>query len=321
MDINAFFDNYNLGKVNNVSSISGGLVHKMYKVITDSDIYAVKEINKLKDNVTNFNNSEVISNYVNDHGIDTSYAIKINNSYINEFNNHYYIVYKYIAGHILDDNEITIEHCKRIGSIVSKLHNINIDNLDINKDKVLYTNKYDFNSYVENNNFINMKYKDIYLDNYKSYNDLLDKCIFCYNNTYDQLSLCHKDLKPSNVMWVNNDAILIDFETAGVWNKTREIVGVSIDWSGFLSNKFDKNKFKIILIEYLKNNSITCNFKDALYANLTGRLLWLYYNLDISLNNDDIKAQDEVIKIINEINNYINLIDEFYKIYNEIINE
>ena len=42
MNIEDFCKEYNLGTVKNITKLTGGLMHKMFKVETDKNIYAIK---------------------------------------------------------------------------------------------------------------------------------------------------------------------------------------------------------------------------------------------------------------------------------------
>ena len=42
MNIEEFCKKYNFGKVYNISKLSGGLMHKMFKVETEKGIYCIK---------------------------------------------------------------------------------------------------------------------------------------------------------------------------------------------------------------------------------------------------------------------------------------
>jgi len=58
MNIKEFCKFYKLGEVKNIEKITGGLMHKMYKVKTDKETYAIKilnpEVMKRKDALNNF---------------------------------------------------------------------------------------------------------------------------------------------------------------------------------------------------------------------------------------------------------------------------
>ena len=65
MNIEEFCKKYNFGKVYNISKLSGGLMHKMFKVETEKGIYCIKilnpEVMSRKDAYNNFVISESIS--------------------------------------------------------------------------------------------------------------------------------------------------------------------------------------------------------------------------------------------------------------------
>ena len=66
MNIEKFCEKYNFGTVLNISKLSGGLMHKMFKVETDKGIYCIKVLNpEVMARDTAYNNfvvSESVSN-------------------------------------------------------------------------------------------------------------------------------------------------------------------------------------------------------------------------------------------------------------------
>ena len=63
-------------------------------------------------------------------------------------------------------------------------------------------------------------------------------------------------MDPKNVMWNNDNPIIIDWECAGIANPCIELLEVALCWSGFLSNNFNEEKFSAIFKEYSKYRSI-----------------------------------------------------------------
>ena len=172
-----------------------------------------------------------------------------------------------------------------------------------------------------------MKYKVLYLNNYKKYYSILKRSVERFNNSNTELSICHRDLDPKNVMWNNNNPIIIDWESASLSNPYRELIETALSWSGFLSNNFDENKFKVIIEEYIRNKEFNHNRYTTICGNLINKFKWLNYNLKRSLGiiTNDIEekklAENEVIKTIDEINRYIELIPTMYKIVCDLTKE
>lgn len=328
MNIERFCERYNLGKVISIIKISGGLMHKMFKVETTNGIYCIKVLNKevmsRSDAYNNFIVSENISNLANKSGIPVSSALSIDGNYINKLDYYYYMVFNYIDGKVLNDDEITTYHCKKIGSILGRLHNLDYKSIGLEPNIVEYKRLYDWESYINNTNFNNMEYRKLYLDNYKKYNSILKRANECFNESNINQTICHMDMDPKNVMW-NNNPIVIDWECAKVANPERELLEDALCWSGFLSNNFDKDKFISVFKEYSKYRSINnIDWYDVICGNLVGRFEWLKYNLERSLgiiSNDSEEiniASREVSKTINEINRYLLLIGTMYNLINSL---
>lgn len=326
--LNNFCKTNGLGNVININKLTGGLMHKMFKVETDEGIYAIKilnsEVMKRDDAYNNFVISETISNLAKENNIPVSSAIKINDNFIIEHKNDYYMVFDFIDGKILKDEEITTYHCKCIGNILSKIHNLDYSHLNLD-DKIKKDNFYvDWKKFTKNENFNNMNYKDLYLKNYPKYYSLLKEVVEKFNESNTILSICHRDMDPKNVMWSNNQPLIIDWESANLSNPYRELLEIALCWSGFLSNNFNEDKFISVINEYAQNKDINnVDWYSIIFGNLIGRFGWLDYNLkrSLGLKSNDIEemnlAEKEVIKTIDEINRYLLLIETIYNILNK----
>ena len=321
MNIKEFCNKYNLGEVLNITKISGGLMHKMFKVETDKDIYCIKVLNpevmSRSDAYNNFIISESISNLANNNEIPVSNALSINGNYLTKLDNTYYMVFNYIEGKTLKDDEININHCKKIGKILASIHNLDYKEIELKPNIVKYNKLYDWKSYINNPNFNKMSYKDLYLDNYKKYNSILKRSNKRFNTINNYQTICHRDMDSKNVMWNNDNPIIIDWECASIDNPYIELLEDSLSWSGFLSNDFNEEKFMVVFKEYSEYRSIdNIDWYDVICGNLVGRFNWLKYNLErslgiISKDKEEIKlASNEVIKTIDEINRYLDLIGD-----------
>ena len=95
MKINEFCEKNNLGEVINITKLTGGLMHKMFKVETDKGIYAIKilnpEVMSREEAYNNFVVSETIANLAKNNGIQVSSALSIDDNYLNKFDDMYYL--------------------------------------------------------------------------------------------------------------------------------------------------------------------------------------------------------------------------------------
>lgn len=332
MNIEGFCKEYNLGTVKNITKLTGGLMHKMFKAETDKNIYVIKVLNKevmnREEAYNNFVISETISNLAKENNIPVSSAIKINENYLTKYQDFYYMVFIYIEGKTLQDNEITIKHCQEIGKLLAKIHSLDYKKINLEMEKIEYKKLYDFEGYTLELKFKDMSYQKEYLKNYKKYNSLLKRANERFNNSNNTFTICHRDMDPKNVMWKNNKPIVIDWESATLANPHRELLEDALCWSGFLSNNFEEEKFLAVFKSYQEERNIKdIDWYDVICGNLVGRFGWLKYNLERSLgikSNDQeemILAEKEVLKTIDEINRYINLIGTMYDLISKLINK
>ncbi len=139
MNIGNFCTKYQLGTVIDIEKLNGGLMHKMFKVKTTTATYAIKVLNSevmnRKEAYNNFVVSEKLSNLAKENNIPVSSAISIDGKYLTEFENTYYMVFDYVDGKILSDDEITVEHCKKIGKILTKIHILDYKKLNLTEEK------------------------------------------------------------------------------------------------------------------------------------------------------------------------------------------
>ena len=200
-------------------------------------------------------------------------------------------------------------------------YSLDYKEIGLEPNVVEYTKLYDWESYINNPSFSKMSYKNVFLKNHKKYNSMLKRANESFNASNKNQTICHCDMDPKNVMWNNDNPIIIDWECAGVANPERELLEDALCWSGFLSNNFSEEKFIAILKEYFKYRKIEdVEWYDVICGNLVGRFGWLKYNLERSLgivSNDEEEmklAENEVVKNIDEINRYLDLIGDMYDI-------
>ena len=325
MNIEKFCERYDLGKIQNISRLFGGLMHKIFKVETDKGIYCIKVLNSevmaRKEAFNNFVVSESIANLAKQNGIPASSALNMEGNYLTKLDDIYYMVFDFVDGKILKDENITIEHCKKIGNILAHIHSLDYKEIGLKPNVVKYKRLYNWESYIDNPNFDKMSYKNVYLKNYKKYNSILKRANERFNESNKNQAICHSDMDPKNVIWNKDNPIIIDWECAGLANPEKALLEDALGWSGFLSNNFSEEKFMAMFKEYSKYRSIdNIEWFDIICGNLVGRFDWLKYNLERSLgiianDEEEIKlAENEVIKTIDEINRYLDLIGDMYDI-------
>ncbi|MTI68097.1 MAG: aminoglycoside phosphotransferase family protein [Firmicutes bacterium] len=324
------FNKLHLGKiVGEPKRISGGLLHRMYAIETLQGKYAVKALNPKIMNRTeamkNFIDSEQIAN-IAANNIPALPAKRFNENFMQKIDNQFYIVFDWIDGKTLKPSEINIEHCKKIGAILANIHMTDFSKLNIN------------NECSHGNEIINWNY---YLQKGKENNTVWVKLLLeCIERLYNwnaqankaekllalDLVISHRDLDPKNVMWKQNNPIIIDWESAHYINPMKELVETAIYWSESEIEDIDKKRFLAFIDEY-KNEygTLQANWKMVLLSVFSGKLGWLEYSLKRSLllectdKEEQKMGTEEVISTIEDIKYYADMIPELEKWLNNEI--
>lgn len=314
--------------VKSIDKVTGGLSHRMYKVETDTRMYAVKELNfgvmKRQEAYSNFVFSEKVTDIAKENGITAIGAIKFkNNDIMRKINDRYFMVFDWLEGKILKAEEITERHCEIIGETLAKIHNIDFSRIEDNERKNIDIEKFDWKKYLKLAKKENKAYLNILEQNIDLLYELNEKANEAIRYAKNNLIISHTDLDRKNVMWQQYKPFIIDWEASGYINPTIELIQVAWYWSGGDVDNLDYNKFKIIVNSYKKcaKKEIDKNIEKLIYADIYGGLGWLNYNFKRSLyieNNykkDEIElAENEIKQSIREIKYNVSQMDNIIKI-------
>lgn len=317
----------NLGQaIENAIRVNGGLSHRMYKVVTDKGIYAVKELNKgimkRKEAYSNFVFSERVTDIAKANDIPAIGAIKTDNDIMVKIEDTYFMIFNWLDGIVLKPNEIKEFHCEKIGKILAQIHNIDFSKLDSSKEIENLT-IFHWQNYIEKANEKSKKYAELLEDNKDLLEELNKKSITAMKYANQNLIISHRDLDRKNVMWKDETPYIIDWEASGYINPIIEVISTAYYWCGGEIEELDITKLKTFLSNYKSISKI--NIKDnaqiLVYADFYSGLNWLEYNLKRSMcidNNYDQSeielAENEIIKSINDIKYNLSQIDTIIKL-------
>ena len=318
-----------LGEILGVpKAISGGLLHRMFAIETKQGKYAIKALNPQimirPLALQNYINSEQIANSAANN-IPALPAKKFNGSFIQEIDYQFYLVFDWINGHSLQPNEINKVHCEKIGTILADLHMTDFSELDIIKDCPENVQLTDWNYYLQKGQENNL----VWVDSMLEIMNKLYKWNAQANKAAIQLTsdmvISHRDLDPKNVMWNEDDPIIIDWEAAAYINPMQELVETAIYWSENEIGNIDKERFLAFIGGY-KNRyrKLQADWRTVLVSGFSNKLGWLEYNLKRSLwiectdEEEQQMGNVQVTDTIKAIRRYADMISE---LENWLINE
>jgi len=289
MNTELFFDlaadDLQLGKViEQPVRVTGGFMHRMFKVVTEKGKYIIKLLNpnimQRPDAMGNYKIADDVEEILRQNNIPAVYALEFNERKMQELNGQYYYIFNWYDGISLKDNEIKLLHCKKIGEVLAKIHNIDLKNEPFERNEI-YIN---WQKYAELANAKNSPVYDVINDNI----DLLNESMYKGNTAIKKMpsvkAICHNDMDSKNVLWQGNEFRLIDLECLGYSNPYLELFELALCWSGYETCNINFDLFKAFYRAYFENTKLDTDINwEIMYYSNYGRLEWLEYNIKRAL--------------------------------------
>lgn len=298
IEINNLTEKLGLGAViNEPVQVTGGLLHKMYRVSTDKGAYAVKvlnaEIMKRPVALQNTVNSERIAAAFK-HLLPVVAALEISGKQIHELDGVHYMIFDWVEGESIFPPMIISENCYAIGEVLGTMHHakLTVDGVVPEEEGAPI---FAWDMYQEllpgyEGEAWAMRYQDAFLD-VKSWNQAACDAQEVLAKT---MVISHRDLDPKNVMWNGGNPLIIDWEAAGYVNPYQELLEVINYWADDGKGGLLKEHFNALLnayTQYVKLENVDWN--PVFAGSYMGMLGWLEYNIKRALGIEAATA-DEV---------------------------
>ena len=314
-------ENLQLGQVvEKPIQLTGGFMHKMFKLVTEKGRYVIKLLNpnimKRPTAMGNYKIADNIEQVLRQNNIPAVYALEFNGRKMQELNSQYYYVFDWYDGKALKDGEITSSHCQKIGEVLAKIHSIDLKNEPFEQDEM----HIDWQKYIELSKTANSPIYDYIKDYADLFNDSMIKGNAAIKKMPPVKAICHNDMDSKNVLWRGSEFKLIDLECLGYSNPYIELFELALCWSGYESCNIDFNLLNIFIKSYFKNAKLDTNVDwEALYYCNNGRLGWLEYNIKRALMLE-CDTQEEQQLGISEVKETVEHIVYYDKVKNDILN-
>lgn len=266
MDFHALCTQLNLGALTEEPTrLTGGLMHKMYRVATTSGVYALKHLNPhvmaRPTAAANFAAAEELERKLEKSPLPLLPALTIGGRKTQEVGGAYCYLFPYFEGKALTENEITPTHCKIVGEVLAKLHGVERKIQPIQRETLTFD------------------WDDFDLSNEDK--TLLNQMQTAANAAIlpPLATICHNDMDPKNVLWNGMDCRIIDLECLGYGSPYLELLETALCWAGYESGEVDFDRFTAFVATYsAAGGDLDADWAAVYHANC-GRLAWLHYNL------------------------------------------
>ena len=311
--IDILFEQCHLGEIiQKPTRVSGGLLNRMYHVKTQEKEYAVKllnpEVMKRKEARKNHLLAETISNIAKRNGVSCLPAKIIDGNIIQNVENYHFLVFDWLDGKAITDEELSIEKSVKVAKELAKLHQIDFSECKEKCQAYYDTTEINWQYYIDQ--IENVEICDLLKENMQKLIALDKEAIQSLEKISYHMVISHRDLDLPNVLWDNQEnPVLIDWESSGLVNPTMEVIDTAWNWSGG-QKYFDSIKFQAFLEAYQNNGGILTDYSESFKADFKAKFGWLEYNLKrvagIECSDEEEKqlGETEVVRTIDEINQF-----------------
>lgn len=307
-------DELNFGEIIELPKpLVGGLLNKMYLLNTAKGKYAVKALNPQimlrKTALQNHLNSEIIALEAKKF-VPSLPALRFNGKFLHEIDSQYYMIFDWIEGRTIKENNINEKHCLIVSELLAKLHSVDFSSLNLKNLSDEKVSEVNWRKYRE----LSTKSKGEWKEQFESNFDNLikwNKEAKTAESVLTERVISHRDIDPKNIMWIENEPIIIDWEAAGLINPYRELIDMAMYWSKEEDGNIGKDKFQSIIRNYQNLRDIVeINWSYVLDSGYAGLIGWLEYNLKRALfiecsdEHEKQLGEREVISTLELLNRY-----------------
>ena len=317
--LNKLVQIYGLGEMTaDIAPVSGGLMHKMYRVETTTGTYAVKclnpEIMKRPGVMDNYARAERFERILEENNLPIVPALSFDGKKMIESDGQYYYVFKWQEGSITDFNDIRKEQCLQAGELLGRIHAIESRKVEPEEPEL---SNIDFKAYLKTAKDQDSPIEKLLADNIELLETSKNELNEARKSLPPMRVISNDDMDPKNIMWHEGKAYAIDLECLDYSNPMSSVLNLALQWAGTVTQKFDKENLEAFFKGYLKAFDNGFRAYDELYGISYTWVEWLEYNIRRALGMEGSAPED--IKLgEQEVHNTIDRIKYLSKIEKEI---
>jgi Ser/Thr protein kinase RdoA (MazF antagonist) len=280
--------------------VTGGLIHRMWRLTTTQGTFAVKQLNSAimqKPDIRNeYCLSEQVATTMAAHGIPALAALpNAQGEFLYELDQMSLLVYKWIDGETLPSTAVDHVRARQIGAVLARMHALRVPFPTAAPLEWGHFHDDDWD-------VLTFQASDLGLPWTQRVRAALPRLLE-WTRAYEQAGLSlgqrlvvsHRDLDQKNVIWSDaSTPWLIDWEAAGLINPTMELMSVALYWSGIVEGPPAEDVFSAVLDGYVAAGGVIQDAgMDALHGFMGTWLGWLLFNMRRSLG-ESVTSEEEL---------------------------
>jgi Ser/Thr protein kinase RdoA (MazF antagonist) len=237
--------------------VTGGLIHRMWRIETTEGSFAVKQLNPeiisqpgLYDR---YRQTEQIATVMAAQGVPAVPALTRADGPVQDIDDMSVLVYPWIDGSALSPGPANLAQAGQIGAVLGQMHTLRLEipGLEIptwrvfrDDDWVLLARRA-----IERALPWAERLRDMLRD-IRWWNGLAQEAD---KRLWNTLVVSHRDLDQKNVLWQDGARFaIVDWESAGLTNPTRELADAALAWSGQTVGEPSEAAFRAVIDGYRK---------------------------------------------------------------------
>lgn len=292
-------------------------MHRMYKVITDRGVYAVKHLNteimKRPGAHENFARAEKIEEILENSDIPIVPAMVIGGNKMQKVDDQFFYIFRWQEGKIADWNHISNEMCFKAGNMLGRIHAIEQQDVEY---QTAETSHIDWQGYVQEAKEKNSAITSLLEDNVEFLISIESEWNKARASLPPVICISNADMDPKNIMWNNGSPWMIDLECLDYGNPISHVMQLALQWSGIVTCELNVDKMIAFFDGYLvAYDNCFRGYSDIVGVAYTW-LEWLEYNIQRALGKCMDRAERE--SGISEVRNTMDRMKYIHKMEPQI---
>ena len=278
-----------------ITPVSGGFLHRMYRVNTADCSYAVKHLNpeimQRPTAMENFKQAEALEAALERAGIPVVAALSIDGSKMQSVDGAYFYVFPWHNGTITDWYNITTTQCRIAGNIQGRIHAIAPKIIPPSPPQLSAIN---WTEYIAEAAAQNSEIEALLRENEALLVYAQDALNIAREALPGIATITDEDMDPKNVMWDGDKPAVIDLECLEYGNPVSSALQLSLQWAGVTICNLDFEKLEAFFNGYLAAYDNGFRAYDKVFGLAYTWVEWLEYNVKRALNQKLDEAEREL---------------------------
>ena len=269
-----------------IQRLSGGFLHKMYDVQTESGRYAVKLLNpaimQRPDAPGNYQRAEKIEDLLEESNLPILPALRINGQKLHCVDGQYVQCYPFFEGKALSPAAVTPAHSAKIGAALARLHAVDrrVDGFEPAEMSI------DWESSLPALTSTDTECAFLLTNALPLLKHTQERRNRAIHRIPRVLSICHNDMDVKNVLWNGEDFRIIDLECLGYASPMLEFMELALCWSGAECDTIRPENLLSFARAYKEAGGEMPTDYESLFDANWDRPYWLEYNVQRALSSD-----------------------------------